>query len=313
MSKQLKCIYTFIIPAVLFAACKQPAPEETAPENIETITPVTVTHPVKQAMSETIDVNAISAFLLKTYAKATANGYLQSVNVHIGDFVKRGQVLFSIQTKEAAALGNIINSLDTSLHFQGTIKVTAPSNGYITQLTYTAGNYVQDGEQLAEITDSKSFVFLLDLPYELKKYLPLNRNLQLYLPDSTVFQGRIQSSLPVVDSVSQTQRLVISTNSTKLIPENLIAKVRLVKKLQPNSTTLPRGAVLTDETQTEFWIMQLINDSTAVKIPIRKGIESAEAIEIVSPALADSARILTSGNYGLPDTARVTINTTVSN
>ena len=78
------------------------------------------------------------------------------------------------------------------------------------------------------------------------------------LSDSTVLQGYVQSALPTVDSIAQTQRFIIKVNTDKLIPENLIAKVSLVKETKPNTTTLPKEAVLSNEEQTEFWIMQLI-------------------------------------------------------
>jgi hypothetical protein len=212
--------------------------------------------------------------------------------------------LFTIKTKEAEALGNTINNIDSSLHFEGIVRVKSPGNGYITQLTYTAGNYVQDGEQLAEVTDTKSFVFILDLPYELKPYLSLNHAVQLRLPDSTTLQGYVQSALPTVDSVAQTQRFIIKVNIDKLIPENLVAKVSLVKQAKSYATSLPKAAVLSNEEQTEFWIMQLINDSVAVKLPVQKGIEKNNEVEIIAPPLSDSARILLTGNYGLEDTAK---------
>ncbi|MGN6617578.1 MAG: efflux RND transporter periplasmic adaptor subunit [Ilyomonas sp.] len=273
----------------------------------ETITPVTITHPTITNMKETVELNAISSYLLKTYVKANANGYLQTSNVHLGQSVTKGQTLFVIKTKEAEALGNTISNIDSSLDFSGIIKVKSPGNGYVTQLTYTAGNYVQDGEQLAEITDTKSFVFILNVPYELKQYLPLNQKIDLRLPDSTTISAHIQSSLPVVDSGSQTERYVLRVNTNKMIPENLVAKANFIKKVQADATTLPKPAVLSNEEQTAFWIMQLINDSTAVKLPIQKGLEQDDKVQILSPVLPDSANILLTGNYGLEDTARVKV------
>ncbi|HWB26352.1 MAG TPA: HlyD family efflux transporter periplasmic adaptor subunit [Chitinophagaceae bacterium] len=301
-------IYLFVL-SFIFCGCAQNGGEgdgtDEAPADV--VTPVTVTHPETGSMTETVQVNAVSSFLLKTYAKASVNGYLQEVNVRPGQFVSKGQVLFVIKTKEAQALGNTINSLDTSLHFEGTVTVKSPGSGYITQLTYTAGNYVQDGEQLAEITDQNSFVFILDLPYELKPYLDNNKTLTLHLPDSTTLTGYVQSSLPSVDSVSQTQRYIIKVNSSKLIPANLVAKVDLVKSQKINAVSLPKAAVLSDEAQSEFWIMKMINDSIAVKVPVTKGLETKDNVEITSPPLSASDNILITGNYGLADTAKVKI------
>ena len=293
---------------LLLSACHQGAATDNAGEATPDVeTPVTVTHPEKASMSETVQVNAVSSFLLKTYAKATANGYLQVVNLHMGDYVSKGQTLFVIKTKEAEALGNTINALDSSLHFEGTVSIKSPGSGYVTQLTYTAGNYVQDGEQLAEITDNSSFVFVLDLPYELKPYLAANRNVELHLPDSTVLSATVASALPSVDSVAQTQRYILKTNSSKNIPANLIAKVYIIKSQKINTVSLPKEAVLSNETQSEFWIMKMINDSTAVKMPVTKGLQNKTSIEILSPPLGDSDKILLTGNYGLSDTAKVKI------
>ena len=61
------------------------------------------------------------------------------------------------------------------------------------------------------------------------------------------------------------------------------------------------------ETMENFWVMKLINDSTAVKIPVKKGIVSGQKIEILSPQFKPTDRLVTTGNYGLPDTALVTV------
>jgi hypothetical protein len=59
--------------------------------------------------------------------------------------------------------------------------------------------------------------------------------------------------------------------------------------------------------QSNFWVMKLIDSTTAVKVPVQKGIESGNRVEILSPKFSPSDMILTSGNYGLPDTAKVIV------
>lgn len=301
---------SFIFCICFLAACKSTPEKVEKPteEKNETIsTPVTITSPINGNLSETVELNAVSAFLLKSYVKSSSNGYLEEVNASLGKFVNKGDLLFLIKTKESQSLGNTISKLDTSLHFSGVISIKSPGTGYITQINYRAGDYVQDGEQMAVITDTRSFVFLLDLPYELKPYLSLHQSIQLKLPDGTILDGTVSNAMPTVDAVSQTQSFVIKVNSTKQIPENLIAKVSLVKTAKNNTVSLLKTAVLSDETQSEFWIMQLIDSVTAVKIPIKKGLENATSVEILSPVLKPSDKILLTGNYGLPDTAKVTI------
>jgi 6-phosphogluconate dehydrogenase len=53
--------------------------------------------------------------------------------------------------------------------------------------------------------------------------------------------------------------------------------------------------------------MKMIDEEYAVKVPIIKGIEMDEMVEIISPELSIEDIILETGHYGLPDTARVVI------
>jgi hypothetical protein len=83
--------------------------------------------------------------------------------------------------------------------------------------------------------------------------------------------------------------------------------VKIIKGSKARATLLPKSAVLANETETEFWVMKLINDTIAIKVPITKGFENSEEVEIISPEFLQTDRIIFTGNYGLPDTARVKI------
>jgi multidrug efflux pump subunit AcrA (membrane-fusion protein) len=314
MYRTIRYSIVVLLSALLFS-CKSgdaaKVNEEDTPTS-KTVTPVTVTNIMYEPLSEYVELNAVSGFLLKSYVKANANGYLQSMNTYIGKSVDKGQVLFTLKTKEAQSLGNTLNNLDSSFHFSGVNTIKAAEKGYITQLNHQSGDYVQDGEQLAVISDVNSFVFILNLPYELKPYLANQHTVELLLPDGSKVQGTIASAMPTVDPVSQTQSIVIKVNNGQSLPENLIAKVRIIKAAKNNVASLPKAAVLTNETQSEFWIMKMIDSATAVKVPVKKGLETKDRIEVISPVLSATDKILLTGNYGLPDTAKVVIKTAKS-
>jgi multidrug efflux pump subunit AcrA (membrane-fusion protein) len=297
-------IYSII--AILSVSCIS-NDEDSKGKQSEGRIPVTIANISKNGMSETIDLNATSVFLLKTFVKSNTNGYLQEVNVQLGQNIIKGNKMFVIRSKESQNIGNIVMQLDTSFHFSGLVTIPSPGNGYITQLTYRPGDYVQDGETLAAISDVNSLVFMLELPYELKPYLPNNKSLEVLLPDGQKLIGTIASSMPLVDQVSQTQNYIIHVNSPTPIPENLIATVKFIKKTKPVAISVPKDAVLTNEVQSEFWIMKMTDSITAVKVPIVKGIETADWVEVVSPILHAEDKIIVKGNYGMPDTAKVVI------
>jgi multidrug efflux pump subunit AcrA (membrane-fusion protein) len=278
-----------------------------AADSAGTGTPVTVTTVSNSPLNDSIELNAVSAFLQKSYVKANANGYLQSNNAYPGKYVEAGQTLFTLKTKEAQSIGNAIRQLDSTLQFSGVNTIRAGQHGYITQLDHQSGDYVQDGEQLAVISDRNSFVFLLNLPYELRPAVLGKKTVSLILPDGVRLAGTIGAVMPSVDSASQTQNIVIRVNGTTAIPENLIAKVRILRMSRPSAQSLPRAALLTDETEANFWVMKMIDSTTAVKVPVKTGLETPDRVEVLSPVFAPGDKILVTGNYGLPDTAKVKV------
>jgi multidrug efflux pump subunit AcrA (membrane-fusion protein) len=282
-------------------------------DSVDARTPVTVTTIGNEPLDDFLELNAVSAFLQKSYVKANANGYLASADVYPGKFVETGQPLFTLKTKEAQSIGGALEKLDTSLHFTGVNTIRANQTGYLTQLSHQSGDYVQDGEQLAVISDRRSFVFLLNLPYELRDQLPGKSAVLLVLPDGTTLPGRIGEVMPTVDSLSQTQNVVIRVNPDKPIPENLIAKVRIARPVKTGAQSLPKSALLTNDTETDFWVMKLIDSATAVKVAVKKGLETKDRVEVLEPRFAPGDRILVTGNYGLPDTAKVKVQTGEAN
>ncbi len=300
--------YLFLSGIVLvIASCKSNKAADDEDAKVDVQTPVTVATINDSTMVNYASLNATSVYQQKNYVKANANGYIQNVFTQFGHYVNKGEVLFTVKTKEAESIGNTINILDTSFKFTGVNKIRASQHGYITQLNHQPGDYVQDGEQLAVISDRESFAFLMQLPYEMRQLVKLNQAVLLTLPDGKKIDGKIASFMPTVDTAAQTQGVVIKIGGNDAIPENLVAKARIIKALKQNTQSLPKAAILANETQTEFWVMKLINPTTAVKTPVKKGIETDDRIEILSPKFSPQDKIVVTGNYGLPDTAKVKI------
>ena len=300
----IKNIHVILLVLIIFS-CKHKETTSTEETKTETTTPVTVTVISYDPLEEFVELNATSTFLQKSYVKSNLTGYIKSVTVKYADRVNPGQAMFTLKTKESDAIGNTINKLDPGFRFSGVNVIKASSGGYVSELNHQAGDYVQDGEQLAVISNVNSFVFVMDVPYEYKQYITNNKEAELTLPDGTRLLGTVQTSMPFMDSLSQTQAVAIRIHSLQQIPQHLVARVKIVKTSKAAAASLPKAAVLSDETQSEFWVMKLINDSIAVKVPVKKGIETGDKIEIVSPSFNPSERFLLTGNYGLGDTAKI--------
>lgn len=299
-----KTILFFILTASFFSSCKDKIAEE---KKVDTSVPVTLTSIDTTGVASYVELNATATYLAKTIIKANATGYLSTVNVASNDYVNSGKVLFTLKTRESKALGNTINKIDPSLKFGNDIKVVATSSGFVNAINVQQGNYVQDGDQLAIINDANSFAIVLSLPYELKKFVRIGATLDAILPDGKSIKTTVSKFMPTVDAVSQTQSVVLKVIGKQDIPENLIIKVRIKKSSNANVISLPKAAVLSDETETDFWIMKMINANTAIKVPVEKGEETEDQVEILSPVLTKKDQILLTGNYGVADTIKVKV------
>lgn len=304
MNKISNIVMPLMAIALILNSCNKTAPAEVP---AEVSVPVTVTSIDTTAIENYVDLNATTTYLIKNTIKANTTGYLEIVNAASNDFVRKNQLLFSLKTREAKVLGNTINKMDPNLHFGGALNLRATCDGFVTAVNVQKGDYVQEGDALAVINDAASFSIVLSLPYELKKYVKPNELLDVSLPDGTTIKTKVEKYMPTVDPASQTQNVILKTLQNSNIPENLIVKVRINKTAADKMISLPKGAVLSDETQTDFWIMKVIGKNMAVKVPIKKGIESVDKVEILFPKLKLSDKILLTGNYGVGDTIKIKI------
>jgi hypothetical protein len=65
---------------------------------------------------------------------------------------------------------------------------------------------------------------------------------------------------------------------------------------------------MTNETLDQYWVMKLDNDTTAVRVNVSKGIENDSLVQIITPRLHPTDRVISEGGFGLPDTVSVVVN-----
>ncbi len=304
--KSVLFIFMFSSVMSLSFSCRQAV--RATEEEAEAKTPVTVTPIEYKPVKSGAELPATATYLNKSIIRATTAGMIEKISINPGDFISQGQLLFSIRTREAMALKNNA-TVDSSLAFKGLINITSNTAGIINIISYQKGDFVQEGDDLAVISEQNSLVFILDVPFELDKYVERNRKCTIVLPDNRHLNGTITSKLAEMDIQSQTVRYVVRPSDPGNLPANLIGSITLVTSTDDKAMVLPKAAVLGNETQTEFWVMKLINDSTAIKVIVTKGFENSDEVQITEPVFLPTDRIILTGNYGLPDTARIEIKT----
>jgi multidrug efflux pump subunit AcrA (membrane-fusion protein) len=307
MLKRIKSCLLFCLVAGIVALALSCNHVKGISENaVEVKTPVTLAPVTFKPVTSTVNLPAITMFMNKSIIRATTTGTIEKILISQGDLITSDQLLFTIKTREAMAMKNS-NGSDTSLSFKGLINITSHNGGVVNSISYRRGDYVQEGDEMAVIAEQNSLVFILEVPFELNSYVEQNQKCTILLPDKKQVEGKITEKLSEMEIQSQTVRYIVKPSSTGVLPANLIASITLIKSKNENALILPKKAVLSNETQTEFWVMKLINDTTAIKVVVEKGFENYDEVEITKPEFIKSDRIILTGNYGLADTARVAI------
>jgi biotin carboxyl carrier protein len=299
-------IFTLILLAAVTLTCCKNSGSKNEEDIIEARTPVTIVSVTNKPISETIDLSAVSAFMIKNIIRSATTGTIEDISVIPGDFINKNQLLFTVKTREAMAVQNT-QSGDSSLNFKGIIKIFSPKEGIIGSISHQNGDFVQEGDELAVIAEQSSLVFMLEVPFEFKGLIEKRSTCSLKLPDNSVITGVIKGKLSEMNVQAQTISFLVKPVTTSRLPENLIATASIIRNSKENAAVLLKPAVLGNEALTEFWVMKLVNDSIAVKVIVKKGMETNTEVEITDPVFNPSDRVILTGNYGLPDTASIII------
>lgn len=268
--------------------------------------PVIISSPFNSDLTEYLQLNANTVFINKEIVRATFAGFLENIYKNIGDEVTAGDQLFSVKTKESAADDSLVSYLYKD-KFSGTVVVKSHSSGILTELNFHPGDYITEGDQLCIISNPSSLLISLNVPYQFVSKVRKNSFCKVILPDGKSVNAIIKKILPSVDSDSQTQTYLLELTEKIFLPENLNVSTEVPINTIKNALVVNKNAVMSNETLTNFWVMKLINDSTAVRIDIQKGFENDSLVQILNPIFSLNDKILFSGAYGLPDTAKVSI------
>jgi biotin carboxyl carrier protein len=306
--KQFNIHHFSLAVALLLASCGGKTATQT--EQTETPkTPVEVVTVSTGSVDDELILFGTTVYLKRNIVTASIPAFIKEVNINLGDKVTKGDLLFVLQSKESRALNNNVENIDSIIENMGVIKIIAPATGIITTLDkQMPGDYILEGTQLCTLSESKDLVFQVNVPYEYTVYTKTGNKCTIILPDNTRHSATFLKTLATMNMAAQTQTILAKSDENLFLPENMVVKVSVSKGKQASKQVLPKSCVLSDEMMTEFWVMKLINDSTAVKVPVTIGNKNPELIEILSPQFSMTDRIISKGNYGLGDTALVNIN-----
>jgi multidrug efflux pump subunit AcrA (membrane-fusion protein) len=280
-------------------SCKD---QSTAQENKQAKVQIKTTHVSQAYLADYIDFSGRIIYLNKNSILAPISGYITKVNVNPGDRVKKGQSLFKMQSEEAYAL----KASHAGNENFGMIKIKAPANGTINELNvFKKAVYIDKGSSLCSLAETGSLYVQADVPFEFSSLVKLGQKCELILPDQTVYYSQFSKLLPQMNEQTQTLKILAPIKSELVLPEKMIVKVRVDRGKKEKMQVVPKNCLMTNSLMTDYWVMKLINDTTAVQVPVKIGTQTHTQVQIISPVFNSKDLIISEGAYGLSDTVLV--------
>ena len=297
-----KIIITLIFSITLLNSCNKP---ETKKQKSISKTQVNIAKITKGSLPDYIELSGKTIYLNKSNITAPISGYITNVTVEQGDKIKKGQLLFEMQSPEAY----ILSKKDSSITNYGIVKLYAPATGQLVSLNVVNKNvFVDKAAIMCNILASNDLKLMVNVPFEYNKFTKIGSKCKVILPDNTEITGTFSKILPQIDEKSQTIKALANLQTNKFIPENMIVKVLINKSKKHITQILPKTCLQTDALMKNFWVMKIINDSMAIQVNVKTGNQTHDKVEILTPQFNKNDLFINEGAYGLSDTVLIKIN-----
>lgn len=180
-------------------------------------------------------------------------------------YVKKGDTLFSIYSKELASIyeeievakkynKSLVSSLNKKLLlldapklYSGdySVDIKSPSSGIILEKKINSGSFLKQGNAAFKVASLKNIWVVAKIYQEDLADIRVGQNAAVYIKGLGKFTGKVDYIYPYMDSKSKTIDVrVVLENKNSLIYPNLFAKVTIVDKKR-DILALPKSAVLT--------------------------------------------------------------------
>ncbi len=184
--------------------------------------------------------------------------------------------------------------------------IRAPFTGRVTARMTQAGQHVQVGEELFQVTDFDPLIARIYLPERDVIGLSEGREVRLHLnaDQDVAFSGRIRQISPIVDTATGTVKVTVEAGDAPAdVRPGSFVTVDIVRETRAAALLIPREAVLRELQKAHVFVA---SDDVAEKRTITLGLEEGDYVEALSGVTAGETVII-AGQGGLRDGSPVKI------
>lgn len=207
--------------------------------------------------------------------------------VHKGDFVKKGEVMLRIESRQPGDPPPVID-------------LKAPADGLVIESEGHLGAPVEPEAMLMQITDLSTVWAVARVPQHHASILKDGLNARIRIPaiGDQVFESKFFRLAAEHSDPSTVDALFIIQNTDLKLRPGMRAELSLIASKRENILSIPRAALQGDRTNRFVFIRDYELEHTFVRIPVTVGEINAERVEIIS-GLFPGDEIVVKGSYAL--------------
>lgn len=213
------------------------------------------------------------------------------------------QELKSAAAQLTAAQGKY-NGAQAQLQYS---EIRSPIDGVVTDGPWYPGMMPQAGAPLVTVMNLSQMIAKTHIPQSQAGLLKKGDEATVKIASSDEdIKGKVLLVSPALDPGSTTVEVWVQAPNPKgILKAGASASVSMTAKTVSDALTVPAQALVTDE-EGKKSVMVIGSDSVAHKREVETGIQTADAIQIVS-GVKPGEQVVSTGAYGLPDNTKVKV------
>jgi len=313
--------------ALLLAACNAGSSEESpSPAEPAAATPVRAAEVTRGSVQVTVAGPGRTQALRELHVRAPFTGQLVALDVNDGDSLRAGATVGAVVSQNSYAALEGAKAMVASartpeeqadaaraleLAQAGLVRqaLRTPKAGVVLSHKANAGDFVSEGDEIATLAEAGSIAFVAQIGQsDLPAIHPGVEATVELAAEGKALPGVVHGALPAASSENLSVPVRIDfTGPTPDVGVGLFGTARITVAEHRDVLMVPRAALLRDDVTGISRVALIAPEGAVHWVEVTPGASAHELIEVEAPALEAGARVVVSGQVGLPEGARVRV------
>jgi multidrug efflux pump subunit AcrA (membrane-fusion protein) len=286
---------------------------------------VTVAAVRRRTLAVQVSGPGVTTAIQVEVVRAPFAGTLTDLLVQDGDRVVAGQVIGHVLSRESAAAlegarammrsattpqarSDAERALEIAERSRVAAVLRATEAGVVAAHRASPGAIVAQEQDLLSIAVTGSIAFVAQVDQSAVSQVRPGDAASVEIPGlRAALPARVHALLPVTAAGGFTVPVRIDFTAGPPLTPGLFGTARVVVAEIPGAQVVPPAAVLRDDVTGATRLALVTARGIARWVDVETGAEEDGALQIVSPPLPDGAKVVTTGQVGLPEGARVQV------